>query len=67
LKPVGHLTYHGLLGAAAGFAVAVVMRTGKNVLAMRQKRKEDPLRCLTMMEKAVNRRGVPTPIGELNY
>jgi hypothetical protein len=48
----GHLTYHALLGAAAGFAVAVIMRTGKNALAMRQKLKEDPFRYLTMMEEA---------------
>jgi hypothetical protein len=48
----GHLTYHTLLGATAGFAVAVVVRTGKNVVTMKQKRKEDPFRYLTMMEKA---------------
>jgi hypothetical protein len=48
----GNVTYHGLLGAGAGLAVALVVRTGKNILAIKKKRREDPLRYLTMMEKA---------------
>jgi hypothetical protein len=48
----GHLTYHAVLGAAAGLAVAVVVRTGKNVVATKKKQKKDPFRYLTMMEKA---------------
>jgi hypothetical protein len=48
----GNITYHALLGAGAGLALAVVVRTGKNIIAARKKRKEDPLRYLTLMEKA---------------
>lgn len=48
----GGLTHHTVLGAAAGLALGVIIRTGKNVLAERKKRKKDPLRYLTIMEKA---------------
>jgi len=48
----GNITYHTLLGAGAGLALAVVVRTAKNVAALKQKRGEYPLRYLTMMEKA---------------
>jgi hypothetical protein len=48
----GGLTSHTVLGAAAGLALGVVIRTGRNALAARKKRKEDPLRYLTIMEKA---------------
>jgi hypothetical protein len=48
----GSLTYHALLGAGAGLAVALVVRTGKNILGEKKKRREDPLRYLTMLEKA---------------
>jgi hypothetical protein len=48
----GNITYHSLLGAGAGLAVAVVVRTGKNLAALGKKRKDDPLRYLTLMQKA---------------
>jgi len=34
----GNITYHTLLGAGAGLALAVVVRTAKNVAALKQKR-----------------------------
>jgi len=49
---VGHLSYHAVLSAAAGLAVAIVVRTGRNVVAAKKKQKEDPFRYLTMMHKA---------------
>jgi hypothetical protein len=48
----GDLTGHALLGAGAGLALAVVVRTGENALALKRKRRVDPFRYLTMMEKA---------------
>jgi hypothetical protein len=48
----GGLTSHALLGAGAGLALAVVVRMGKNILALKKKRREDPFRYLTMMAKA---------------
>jgi hypothetical protein len=48
----GHLTYQAVLAATAGLAVAVVVHTGKNIAAMKKKRKEDPFRYLTVMHKA---------------
>jgi hypothetical protein len=48
----GNVTHHALLGAGAGLALELVVRTGKNIVAMKKKRREDPLRYLTMMEKS---------------
>jgi hypothetical protein len=45
-------TLHALLGAGAGLAIGVVFRTANNAMSLRKKRSEDPLRYLTMMEKA---------------
>ena len=48
----GDVIYHSLLGAGAGLAVELVVRTGQNIFARRKKRRVDPLRYLTIMEKA---------------
>lgn len=41
-----------IIGAGAGLAVALLVRTRNNILAKRKRLREDPLRYLTMMEKA---------------
>ena len=46
------LTSHALLSAGAGLAIGVVFRAANNAMALKKKRGEDPLRYLTMMERA---------------
>jgi hypothetical protein len=48
----GDLTHHALVGAGAGLAISLVVRTVKNVQAAKKSRREDPLRYMTMMQEA---------------
>jgi hypothetical protein len=48
----GGITSHTLIGAGAGFAISLLVRNAKNITVSRKRRREDPMRYLTMMEKA---------------
>jgi hypothetical protein len=47
----GAITTHTVLGALAGLALGIVIRTGKSVLNVRRHERESPFRYLTMLEK----------------